>query len=100
MYIFHVKFVQFIGEMASYLAVFLIIVIETELNSFFNAISLILRKVKSKLRHAGSPKVIKSAGFKKGALQEQINTLKIREKVIHKIYENKNFYSKIKNFVD
>lgn len=54
--------------MASYLAVFLIIVIETELNSFFNAISLILRKVKSKLRHAGSPKVIKSAGVQKRSL--------------------------------
>ena len=45
-------------------------------------------------------KLLSLRGFKKGALQEQINTLKIREKVIHKIYENKNFYSKIKNFVD
>ena len=45
-------------------------------------------------------KLLSLQGFKKGALQEQINTLKIREKVIHKIYENKNFYSKIKNFVD
>ena len=102
MYIFHVKFAQFIAEMASYLAVFLIIVIKTELKSFFNAISLILHKVKCNLRHAGSPKVIKSEqrGFEKGALQEQINTLKIREKVIHKIYENKNFNSRIKSFVD